>query len=68
MKIVPIWLTQNDTLVRDSHAEVNRQPPNQNGVWALEGGDVKYPADSAAGPEEACNCRCVLVPTRVGRI
>lgn len=66
-KIVPVWLTMNDGKVRSSHKSVNRQPPSAQGTWNLNGTAVKYPGDPAAGAKNACNCRCVLVPTRVGR-
>mgnify|MGYP006268130225 CR=1 FL=1 len=67
-KLVPVWITQNDADVRSSHRSVNRQPPNAQGTWNLNGHAVKYPGDPAAGAKEVCNCRCVLVPTRVGRL
>jgi len=68
MKIVPVWLTQNDSKVRDAHAALNRSTPNAEGYWLLAGSPVKYPADSAADAAQACNCRCNLVPTKAGRI
>ena len=68
LKIVPVWLTQNDGNVRDAHAAVNRTPANQEGYWSLSGTPVKYPGDPAAGARNACNCRCVLIPTRASRV
>ena len=68
LKIVPVWLTQNDGNVRDAHAAVNRTPANQEGYWSLGGAPVKYPGDPAAGASNACNCRCVLIPTRASRV
>jgi len=75
MKIVPVWITMNDGDVRDSHAALNRTTPNAGNGWNIDGVFVQYPADANASggqPYEVsaviCNCRCVLFPTRVGRI
>ena len=67
-KIVPVWTSRNDGKVRSSHSAINRTPPNEQGYWNLNGARVKHPGDPNAKAKDSCNCRCVLVPTRAGRI
>lgn len=68
LKIVPVWTTRNDPKVRSAHRGLNRTAPSAEGTWNLNGALVKYPGDPAAAAKDVCNCRCVLIPTRAGRI
>lgn len=74
MKIVPVWTTMNDKDVRASHRALNRTTPGSDGAWQVSGVRVEYPADAAATGSDVsvrrfiCNCRCVLIPTRAGRV
>lgn len=53
------WLTARDSIVRDSHQELDGQ------VRALDeafDNGLRYPCDSSGAPEEVINCRCTVVP------
>lgn len=67
-KIARIWVTRGDGNVRPAHRALNRVPESKAGTWNLNGNNVRYPADSAAGASQACNCRCTTMPVRIGRI
>lgn len=67
-KIVPVWTSRNDGKVRSAHSAINRTSPNAEGYWSLNGARVAHPGDPNAAAKDSCNCRCVLVPTRAGRI
>lgn len=68
LKVVPVWTTRNDPKVRSAHRGLNRTAPSAEGTWNLNGAIVKYPGDPAAAAKDVCNCRCVLIPTRAGRV
>ncbi len=66
-KVVQVWLSQRDNLVRDTHVKLD-------GEWIEEGESFdKYVSGAGDGPglgdaSEAINCRCTLRPVRKSRI
>ena len=66
-KVVQVWLSQRDDLVRETHEELD-------GKWIEEGGTFdKYVPGAGEGPglgdvSEAANCRCTLRPVRKSRL
>lgn len=66
-KVVQVWLSQRDDLVRETHEELD-------GKWIEQGETFdKYVPGAGAGPglgdvSEAANCRCTLRPVRKSRI
>lgn len=52
------WLTQQDELVRDSHAELDGVRVDLD--EAFDNG-CAYPGDQAGGADEVINCRCTLL-------
>ncbi len=66
-KVVQVWLSQRDNLVRETHEELD-------GKWIEEGGTFdKFVPGAGEGPglgdvSEAANCRCTLRPVRKSRI
>lgn len=66
-KVVQVWLSQRDDIVRETHEELD-------GKWIEEGGTFdKYVPGAGEGPglgdvSEAANCRCTLRPVRKSRL
>lgn len=66
-KVVQVWLSQRDNLVRETHEELD-------GKWVEQGETFdKYVPGAGAGPglgdiSEAANCRCTLRPVRKSRL
>jgi len=66
-KVVQVWLSQRDDLVRETHEELD-------GKWIEEGETFdKYVSGAGEGPglgdvSEAANCRCTLRPVRKSRL
>lgn len=66
------WMTALDEKVRDSHKRAGRLAPvSLDAPFVFQGekgGEVRMnaPGDSGGGPEEVCNCRCVLLPIQPG--
>ena len=66
-KVVQVWLSQRDDIVRETHEELD-------GKWIEEGETFdKYVQGAGEGPglgdvSEAANCRCTLRPVRKSRI
>lgn len=66
-KVVQVWLSQRDNLVRETHEELD-------GKWIEEGGTFdKFVPGAGEGPglgdvSEAANCRCTLRPVRKSRL
>jgi HK97 family phage portal protein len=66
-KVVQVWLSQRDDIVRETHEELD-------GKWIEQGETFdKYVPGAGAGPglgdvSEAANCRCTLRPVRKSRI
>lgn len=66
-KVVQVWLSQRDNLVRETHEELD-------GKWIEEGETFdKYVSGAGEGPglgdvSEAANCRCTLRPVRKSRL
>jgi Phage Mu protein F like protein len=55
------WLTAEDDLVRDTHAEADGQTVAIDDVFDVGGESAQYPGDPQLSDEESCNCRCTLV-------
>jgi hypothetical protein len=66
-KVVQVWLSQRDDIVRETHEELD-------GKWIEEGETFdKYVDGAGEGPGlgdvgEAANCRCTLRPVRKSRL
>jgi HK97 family phage portal protein len=66
-KVVQVWLSQRDDIVRETHEELD-------GKWIEEGETFdKYVEGAGEGPGlgdvgEAANCRCTLRPVRKSRL
>ena len=66
-KVVQVWLSQRDDIVRETHEELD-------GKWIEEGGTFdKFVPGAGEGPglgdvSEAANCRCTLRPVRKSRL
>lgn len=52
------WVTVGDDRVRESHELCEQQ--GAVGVNEVFHNGLRYPGDPNGGPEEVCNCRCVL--------
>jgi hypothetical protein len=53
--ITKVWHTAQDQKVRDSHAELEGEAVDIDGVFA---NGLAYPGDPSGPPEEIANCRC----------
>lgn len=53
--VTKIWHTARDPRVRDSHAAIDRQSVDLNGVFS---NGLAYPGDPSGGAGEVANCRC----------
>lgn len=54
------WYTLNDDAVRESHSDCEAEGIISFNAQFSNG--LMYPGDPNGGPEEVCNCRCVLMP------
>ncbi len=52
------WLTAEDDLVRDTHAEADGQTVPVDQAFDVGGEQLDYPGDPAGSDAETCNCRC----------
>ena len=58
LKMVKVWVATLDNKTRDSHASMDGQEADDEGMFTYPGGD-KTPAPGVQGPpEEVINCRC----------
>jgi len=51
------WVSSRDSLVRDSHAELDGQRIPFGGKFS---NGMRYPLDPAGGAAQVCNCRCTF--------
>ncbi len=56
-----VWISMQDTEVRDSHLIAHGQEKNIDDYFEVGGSLLMYPGDPAAPPEETINCRCVIL-------
>lgn len=52
------WLATDDGRTRESHADINREVVDINGVFS---NGLEFPGDPSGPPEEIINCRCTLL-------
>lgn len=62
------WLSMMDMRVRASHKFLNRTTVPIDGVFHGYHGDLRYPHDPKAPPEETMRCRCRMVVHQKGEI
>lgn len=62
-----MWYTQEDSRVRDSHADAHGQVVPIDGEFLVGGYNMRYPGDRNAPIEEVINCRCVLLEVKTKR-
>lgn len=61
LNIQTSWLSVLGPTTRDTHAELDGVPADEDGMWNLAGIDVPYPGHFSLPPEERCNCQCSVV-------
>ena len=55
------WIATNDNRTRDSHAEMlGSKPLPMDELFEVGDSLMMFPGDPSGGPNEVCNCRCVL--------
>lgn len=62
--LMKTWISRGDTIVRDSHAEINGDCISLDKRF---NNGCRFPCDPRAEPEEICNCRCKMIVT-IGKI
>lgn len=60
------WIATGDDRTRDWHAELNGQVISNNEKFENEYGEIAFPGDADAEPENIYNCRCALGGVVVG--
>lgn len=59
------WLAASDERTRESHREMGSEDwIDADEKFNVGGKSMKYPGDSAGGPENVCNCRCAVMYRR----
>lgn len=59
------WLAASDERTRESHREMDSEDwIDADEKFNVGGKSMKYPGDSAGGPENVCNCRCAVMYRR----
>lgn len=58
--ITRVWVSRGDERVRDSHVFLHGQERGQGETWQGFFGELRYPGDPLAPPEEVVSCRCSL--------
>jgi hypothetical protein len=61
LKTKKTWMSVLGTTTRDSHAELDGVPADEDGMWNLAGYDVPWPGHWSLPPSERCNCQCTIV-------
>lgn len=57
----PVWLSILSNTTRDTHANLDGVPANEDGFWWLGGMWVPWPGFYGLPPGERCNCYCTVV-------
>ena len=55
------WLSVLSNTTRDSHAQLDGVPADEDGLWDLDGVMVPWPGYYELPPGNRCNCRCSLL-------
>ena len=57
------WITRGDEKVRAAHVAADNTFKNQNGVFIVDGEQLKFPGDTSLGASagNVINCRCAAV-------
>lgn len=56
-----VWLSILSNTTRDTHANLDGVPANEDGMWWLGGMWVPWPGYFGLPPGERCNCYCTVV-------
>jgi len=54
------WLSVLGPTTRETHADLDGVPEDEDGNWNLAGYDIPYPGHYSLPPELRCNCMCSL--------
>ena len=55
------WISVLGDTTRDSHADLDGVPEDDEGLWNLDGVRVPWPAHYTLPPENRCNCLCSVI-------
>jgi len=61
LQLNKIWIATPDERTRQTHWELNETKIGIDERFVVGDYDAQYPGDVSLGPEEAINCRCVIV-------
>ncbi len=59
-RLQKIWISARDSRTRPHHREVNQTTIPLHAKFTVGRYQMDAPGDKSAGPEEVCNCRCVI--------
>jgi hypothetical protein len=54
------WLSVLGSTTRESHAALDGEMSDKEGLFNLEGTTVPWPSHISLGPENRCNCQCTI--------
>ena len=60
-----VWMSVLGTTTRDSHADLDGVPADEENEWDLDGVKCSCPGDPRLPPENRINCHCVSADTEV---
>ena len=55
-----MWMSILSDTTRDTHANLDGVPEDENGMWNLAGINIPWPAHYTLPAKERCNCRCTI--------
>jgi hypothetical protein len=58
--VVRVWLANIDNKTRDSHRALHKKRVGLNEAFKSSLGDIMYPGDPLASPDNVINCRCTI--------
>ncbi len=57
----PSWLSILGSTTRASHASLDGDSADEDGLWNLSGYRIPWPGHTSLPPQERCNCQCSIV-------
>jgi hypothetical protein len=61
LKMRRVWMSVLGSTTRDTHAESDGQPEDEDGLFDVGGEKARWPGDPNLSANERCNCQCSIL-------